>query len=154
MIAVVVFPQPPFWFATDAVTFGPEGCAGQTPRITWKLDQKLRSAPLWPFPRWLWEMELLPGAQAVLDPHAQWSGSLSIDGESVAFAGPAALSRIYGHGSALRWAWLHADLGDGDVLEIVSAVSLRAGLNRLKPAAFVRLRHAGHDWPRWPCSPL
>jgi hypothetical protein len=59
------------------------------------------------------------------------------------------VAHIYGHGNGERWGWLHADLGDGDVLEIVAAVSHRAGLRRLAPLPFVRLRQNGVDWPRF-----
>src|SRR5699024_3846987 len=58
-----------------------------------------------------------------------------------------AVAHIYGHGNAKRWGWIHADLGDGDVLEVVSAVSHRPGLRRLPPTAFVRFRIDGQDWP-------
>ena len=61
---------------------------------------------------------------------------------------PGASARIYGHGNARRWAWLHADLGEGDVLEIVAAVSMRPGLRRLPPLVFLRLRRGGRTWPR------
>ena len=140
----------PHWFATDDATLSATAWQGQTPRIIWDLQQKLGAPPLLPFPRWLWEMEVLPGTMAVLDPQAQWSGHLTVDGVAIPFAGNAGLARIYGHGSAARWTWLHADLGEGAVLEVVSAVSMRPGLARLRPLAFVRLRWQGQDWPRWP----
>jgi hypothetical protein len=57
------------------------------------------------------------------------------------------VAHIYGHGNARRWGWIHADLGDGDVLEVVTAVSRKAGLRRLPPMAFVRFRIDGKDWP-------
>ena len=138
------------WFAADATTLTPDAWQGQTPRITWNLQQNLLTPPLLPFARWLWEMEALPGAMVVLDPQARWSGQLTVDGAVLDFAGPVGLARIYGHGSAARWAWLHADLGDGAVLEVVAAVSTRPGLTRLRPAPFVRLRWQGQDWPRFP----
>lgn len=59
---------------------------------------------------------------------------------------------IYGRGNAKRWAWLHADIGGGDVCEVVAAVSARPGLSLLPPLPFLRLRVAGHDWP--PGDPL
>ena len=142
-------PSPP-WLATNGATIEVGQWQGQTPRIHWNLQQKILTPPLLPFPRWLWEMELLPAAMLVLDPQAHWAGQLTVDGADVPFAGQAGVARIYGHGSAARWAWLHADLGDSAVLEVVSAVSLRPGLNRLRPMAFVRLRCDGVDWPRFP----
>ncbi len=138
------------WFATSDCTLGPTLWEGETPRIQWQLQQKLRTPPLFVFPRWLWEMELLPGAMVVLDPQAHWSGQLKVDGEVVLFAGNAGMARIYGHGSAERWTWLHADLGDGAALDVVAAVSTRPGLKNLRPLPFVRLRFGGQDWPPMP----
>ncbi len=48
----------------------------------------------------------------------------------------------------------HADLGDGDVLEAVTAVSHKPGLRRLAPMAFVRFRLDGKDWPASPLPSL
>ncbi len=62
---------------------------------------------------------------------------------------PGGAARIYGHGNAERWGWLHADLGDGDVLEVVAAVPRRPSLRRLPPLPFVRLRLDAVDWPRF-----
>jgi hypothetical protein len=59
-------------------------------------------------------------------------------------------ARIYGHGNARRWGWLHADLGNGEVCEVVAAVSMRPGLDRLPPLPLVRFRLAAGDWPRDP----
>jgi hypothetical protein len=59
-----------------------------------------------------------------------------------------ALARIYGHGSAERWAWLHADLGGGDVIEIVAAAPRDRGPLSRRPLPIVRLRVDGKDWPR------
>ncbi len=64
-----------------------------------------------------------------------------------------ASARIYGHGNARRWGWLHADLGDGDVLELVSAVSTRPGLSALPPLTFLQLPLDGQDLPRDPLFP-
>jgi hypothetical protein len=122
--------------------------AGRAGSLTWNLSWKDSGAPLWTFPRPAWERELLPGAQVVLAPTAQFTGSLRtgdtahrVDGWS------GAVAHIYGHGNASRWGWIHADLGDGDVLEVVTAVSRKAGLRRLPPMAFIRFRIDGKDWP-------
>lgn len=64
------------------------------------------------------------------------------------------MAHIYGHGNAKRWGWIHADLGDGDVLEVVTAVSHKPGLRRLAPLAFVRFRIDGKDWPASPLPSL
>jgi len=68
--------------------------------------------------------------------------------------GIGAVAHIYGHGNAQRWGWLHADLGGGDVLEVVTAVSMRPGLRALPPLAFVQLRTHDKLWPRHRASVL
>ena len=60
---------------------------------------------------------------------------------------PGNLARIYGRGSAERWGWLHADLGGGDVLEVVAAAPRRRGPLALPPVPVVQLRAGGRDWP-------
>jgi hypothetical protein len=87
---------------------------------------------------------MLPAARAA------YSGTFSYGTTTLALDGaPGATARIYGHGNAHRWAWLHADLGGGEVLEVVAAVSTRPVLRRLPPLVFLRLRHAdGTTWPR------
>jgi hypothetical protein len=62
------------------------------------------------------------------------------------------VARIYGHSSAQRWCWLHADLdADGATLELVAATARRPGLRRLPPLAMAQLRLPGHpDRPRVP----
>jgi hypothetical protein len=125
-----------------------EELAGRAGSLTWNLRWKDSGAPLWTFPRPVWERELLPGAQVVLAPTAQFTGSLSTgDTTHRADGWRGAVAHIYGHGNASRWGWIHADLGDGDVLEVVTAVSRKAGLRRLPPMAFIRFRIDGKDWP-------
>ena len=104
--------------------------------------------PLWTFPRAAWERELLPGAQVVLAPTADFTGSLTVGDTAQRVDGwRGGVAHIYGHGNAKRWGWIHADLGDGDVVEAVTAVSHKPGLRRLAPMAFVRFRIDGKDWP-------
>src|SRR5207245_181108 len=62
------------------------------------------------------------------------------------------LARIYGHGNAERWGWLHADLGGGDVLEVVAAAPRRRGALSLPPLPVARLRIDGQEWPRNPLA--
>lgn len=116
--------------------------------LEWDLTASGGGAPLFTFPRWAWRRELLPAAQIVPAPTATYAGTVRC-GDLVLepHAAPGGSARIYGHGNAERWAWLHADLGDGDVCEVVAAVSTRPVLNRLRPLPFVRLRVAGADWP-------
>jgi hypothetical protein len=139
------------WFEAAGVLAGPEKLTGRAGSLAWDLSWKDTAAPVWTFPRLAWERELLPGAQVVLAPTADFSGSLasSFQGEAThrldGWRGN--IAHIYGHGNAKRWGWIHADLGDGDVLEVVSAVSHKPGLRRLAPLAFVRGRIDGKDWP-------
>ncbi|MFC8277076.1 hypothetical protein ACFUJR_32015 [Streptomyces sp. NPDC057271] len=78
-----------------------------------------------------------------------FTGTVVFDGGALRLAdAPGATARIYGHGNARQWAWLHADLGGGDVLEIVAAVSTRPLLDRLPPLVFLRLVKDGRVWPR------
>jgi hypothetical protein len=133
---------------------GGEPSNGQAPsRISWDLTADGGGAPLFTFPRWAWEREALPGAQIVPVPSAEFHGTLSYGRRTLELAGaPGATAHIYGHGNPLRWAWLHADLGGGDVCEVVAATSTRPGFNRLPPLPLVRLRVGGWDWP--PGDPL
>jgi hypothetical protein len=128
-----------------------EGTAG---RLGWELrwDEGDEGEPLYTFPQWAWDRELLPGAQIVPVASAAWSGSVAVDGVKRELSTDArgAVAHIYGHGNAARWGWLHAELGGGDVLEVVAAVSRQPGLDRLPPLAFVQLRAGGKDWPRDP----
>jgi hypothetical protein len=115
---------------------------------SWSLDVRNEDAPLFTFPKWAWRREALPAAQFVATPGARFTGSVRIGARDFTFRdAPGASSRIFGHGNAQRWSWLHADLGDGAVLEIVSAVSTLPLLRRLRPLTFIRLRTADGDWP-------
>jgi hypothetical protein len=142
----------PVWFAVPDARIALEELAGQAGSLAWELRWKDTGAPLWTFPRSAWERELLPGAQVVLAPTAQFTGSLRAGLNTGAATHRldgwrGGVAHIYGHGNARRWGWIHADLGDGDVLEVVTAVSHKAGLRRLPPMAFVRFRIDGKDWP-------
>jgi hypothetical protein len=107
---------------------------------------------LFTFPAWAWEREVLPAAQVVPVASAPCSGWITVDGAPLELTEDARanLAHIYGHGNAERWGWLHAELGGGDVLEIVSAVGRAPGLNRMPPLTLVQLRLGGRDWPRDP----
>ena len=121
---------------------------GRAGEVSWDLAVSGGGAPLYTFPRWAWRRELLPAAQVVAAPAAVFDGTVRYGERVLDVRGaPGATARIYGHGNAERWAWLHADLGDGDVCEVVAAVSTRRGLDRLPPLPFVRLRVGGADWP-------
>ena len=147
------------WFDAAGARVSQERLAGRCGSLAWELSWKDTAAPLWTFPRLTWERELLPGAQVVLAPTADFTGSLTVDGTVHHVDGwRGGVAHIYGHGNAKRWGWIHADLsfggGGGDVLEAVTAVSHRPGLRRLAPLAFIRLRLDGKDWPASPLPSL
>lgn len=121
---------------------------GRAGSLSWDLAASGGGAPLYTFPRWAWRRELLPAAQVVSAPCEVFDGTVRCGDRVLDVRGaPGATARIYGHGNARRWAWLHADLGEGDVCEVVAAVSTRRGLDRLPPLPFVRLRVGGIEWP-------
>ncbi|MFC9238354.1 hypothetical protein ACFTZK_18120 [Streptomyces decoyicus] len=123
-----------------------QGAAGD---FRWELTERPEDGPLFTFPRWSWRRPRLPAAQMLPAARASYDGTVTYGSEKLTLQGaPGASARIYGHGNARRWAWLHADLGEGDVLEIVAAVSMRPGLRRLPPLVFLRLRRDGRTWPR------
>jgi hypothetical protein len=136
------------WFRVGDAHVGWEELAGRAGSMAWDLGWKDTSRPLWTFPRAAWERELLPGAQVVLAPTADFTGSVTVGDTAHRLDGwRGAVAHIYGRGNAKRWGWIHADLGDGDVLEVVTAVSHTPGLRRLPPLAFVRFRVDGKNWP-------
>ncbi|MHB8594901.1 MAG: hypothetical protein ACYDB3_11330, partial [Acidimicrobiales bacterium] len=143
------------WPSAGAAIFDPPVIRGESGRLGWDLrwvEPEVGARALYTFPAWAWEREVLPAAQVVPVPSAPFTGSLRVDGVEIKLSPEARgnVAHIYGHGSAKRWAWLHAELGGGDVLEIVAAVSRRPGLEKLPPLAFVQLRLGGRDWPRDP----
>ncbi|MFI9825701.1 hypothetical protein ACIHFC_35595 [Streptomyces sp. NPDC052013] len=138
-------------FRTDAVSVRPGRLTGSSDdgALRWDLTERPLDGPLFTFPRWAWRQPLLPAAQMLPAARASYDGTFTHDGTTLPLTGaPGASARIYGHGNARRWAWLHADLGDGDVLEVVAAVSVRPGLRWLPPLVFLRLRRGGRTWPR------
>lgn len=125
--------------------------AGSAGRIRWKLDVTEGGGPLYTFPRWAWRSKVLPAAQVVPAPDARFDGVLEFDGRRLELAGArGAVARIAGHGNARRWGWLHADLGGGDVLELVAAVARRPLMRMLPPLPLLQLRVGGRDWPADP----
>ncbi|KAA8970199.1 hypothetical protein [Mycobacterium sp.] len=136
------------WFRVDDTHVRFEELAGHAGSAAWDLRWTDTAPPLWTFGRPAWERGLLPGAQVVLAPTAQFSGSFGIGGAQHRIEGwRGGVAHIYGRGNARRWGWLHADLGDSDVVEVVTAVSHTPGMRALPPIAFVRFRIDGKDWP-------
>jgi hypothetical protein len=130
----------------DIDTTGTTGAAGSLEwDLRWSFDSQ---EPLWTFPRWAWRRELLPAAQVVAAPSMVATGWVSDAEGGHEVSGHAQGARIYGHGNARRWGWLHADLGDGDVIELVTAVSNRAALRTPWPLTFLRLRVGGVEVSR------
>lgn len=125
--------------------------AGAAGALEWELLLTDSGPPLFTFPRAVWERQLLPAAQIVPLPRARATGAVRNDGRALSVDGPGGLARIYGHGNAQRWGWLHAPLDDGGVLEVVTATARRAVLRRVPPLALVQLRLPGErDWPANP----
>src|ERR1700757_2424788 len=116
------------WFDAAGVRVAQESLTGRAGSLAWDLSWKDAGTPLWTFPRAAWERELLPGAQVVIAPTAEFAGSLTVADAAVHIDGwRGGVAHIYGHGNAKRWGWIHADLGDGDVLEAGTAASHRPG---------------------------
>jgi hypothetical protein len=136
------------WFSAagshvDATTL--RGAAGD---LAWRLSYADLAAPLYTFPSWSWEKEVLPASQIVPFPTARFSGAVTIGARVVELEDAVgALARIYGHGNAERWGWLHADLGGGDVLEVVAGAPRKRGPVAVPPVPLVQLRLDGEDWP-------
>jgi hypothetical protein len=136
-------------FAAEGVTAGPGRLTGSAGDFSWDLTEQPLAEALFTFPRWSWRHPVLPAAHMLPAARATYDGTFRDGERTLTLRGaPGASARIDGHGNARRWAWLHADLGDGGVLEIVAAVSTRPGLRRLPPLVFLRLRHRGRTWPR------
>ena len=139
------------WFRLGDVVVGDGVLRGTTASGAWDLTLTDAGPPLFTFPRAVWERHLLPGAQIVPAPAAEVRGHVRCGDVAAEVQGHGALARIFGHGSAERWGWLHAPLPDGGVLEVVTATARRPGLRRVPPLAMVQLRLPGQaDWPRNP----
>jgi hypothetical protein len=140
-----------WWHRGDTVGIGPARVVGQAGSLAWDLAVvEPDTQPVFTFSRLVWERQLLPAAQVVPLPRTRLVGTVTVDGQEQVFDGIGALAHIWGHGNAQRWCWLHADLADGDVLELVAATARRPGLRRVPPLALVQLRVGGRDWPRNP----
>ncbi|MFF8729272.1 hypothetical protein ACF073_22630 [Streptomyces sp. NPDC015171] len=136
-------------FATADTSAAAGRLTGSAGPFSWTLTEESEGPPLHTFPRWSWRRPWLPASHMLPAARARYSGTVRHASGTLRLTdAPGASARIYGHGNARRWAWLHADLGGGDVLEIVAAVSARRGLDRLPPLVFLRLYRDGRTWPR------
>ncbi|MFG2369479.1 hypothetical protein ACGFY3_49320 [Streptomyces mirabilis] len=139
----------PEGFTAEGVCVRPGRLTGFAGTFTWALTERPEGPPLHTFPRWSWRRPWLPASHMLPAARARYSGTIRYGTDELRLDdAPGAGARIYGHGNARRWAWLHADLGGGDVLEIIAAVSMRRGLDRLPPLVFLRLHRNGRTWPR------
>ena len=138
----------PAWFSAAGASVDEAALRGGAGDAMWDLTYTDTSAPLYTFPSWSWEKEVLPASQIVPFPTARFSGTVSFAGRVAELDGAiGALARIYGHGNAERWGWLHADLGSGDVLEVVAGAPRKRGPVAIPPVPLVQLRLDGEDWP-------
>lgn len=146
----------PASFDSDGLHIGPSGTSGVAGALSWDLRwDSTDQQGIATLGRAAWDRELLPGAQVLPAPDLAVTGWVDAgDGPRAIDDAHGAVARIYGHGNAKRWAWLHAELGHGDLVEIVTAVSMRPGLDRLPPVAFVRFRLDGELWPSSPLPAL
>ncbi|MCV7060987.1 hypothetical protein H7I76_11655 [Mycolicibacterium vaccae] len=128
---------------------GPAELCGRAGSLGWDLRWKDTGRPLWTFPRVAWAAPAAgPGARWCWPPPRSSPGSITLGDTVHQLDGwRGGVAHIYGRGNAKRWGWIHADLGDSDVLEVVTAVSHTPGLRRLPPMAFIRFRIDGADWP-------
>ncbi|MEV6115876.1 hypothetical protein AB0L59_26035 [Streptomyces sp. NPDC052109] len=139
----------PHGFSAGDIHAVPGRLTGTAGPFTWALSEQPQGPTLHTFPRWSWRHPWLPASHMLPAARARYTGTIRHGtGELRLVDAPGASARIYGHGNARRWAWLHADLGGGDLLEIVAAVSMRRGLDRLPPLVFLRLHRNGRTWPR------
>lgn len=136
------------WFHVDGVEMTARHARGHAGDLEWDLAFTLGGRPLWTFPEWAWRREVLPAAQMLPAPDVRVTGNVA----GLDYDGTGALAHIYGHGNAQRWVWLHADLGGGDVLEVVAATARRRGLRALPALPLVQLRIGGVDWPADPLA--
>jgi hypothetical protein len=142
---------PEAWFEASDVLVGRGVMRGRTAGLAWDLRYTDASSPLYTFPAYAWHRRLLPSAQVVPWPSMELSGTVTVDERTVRLdRARGGFARIYGHGNAHRWGWLHADLGDGDVLEVVAAQGRRPLLRAVPPKVFAQLRVGGVDWPEDP----
>ncbi|MFE5549557.1 hypothetical protein ACFQ71_37905 [Streptomyces sp. NPDC056534] len=138
-------------FVVDSVLALSGRLAGVADNFSWDLAERETQPPLFTFPAWSWRRPLLPATQMLPAGRSTYSGTFRFGAITLSLAdAPGASARIYGHGNARRWAWLHADLGNESVLELVAATSMRPGLRHLPPMVFLRLRHNGTTWPQRP----
>lgn len=139
------------WFDAAGTRVGPDGLRGTTRTMSWDLACRETGRPLYTFPAYAWHRQLLPAAQVVPWPTMTVTGHVDVGDRRIDLdGGRGGLAHIFGDGNAHRWGWLHADLGGGDVLEVVAAQGHHPALRMAPPRVVVRLRVDGQDWPADP----
>lgn len=143
------------WFDAGGAVVRDGELQGSAGSLSWDLRFGDDSPALYTFPKAVWDRQLLPGCQIVPWPTARFDGTVSLPGGRTLpierDRAEGAVARIYGHGNAQRWGWLHAPVEGGGVLEIVTATARRRALRRVRPLAMVQLRLPGE--PDWPANP-
>ncbi|GAA3600729.1 hypothetical protein [Kribbella ginsengisoli] len=141
-------PDPAKTFKAGPVEVTKTHLAGVAEDLAWDLRMHGGGAPLFTFPTWAWRREILPAAQIVPAPVAHYTGIITVGKKEIAIdQAPGATAHIYRRGNAKRWAWLHADLGNGDVLEVVAAVASAPFMRGLRPLPLLKLRLDGEEHP-------
>jgi hypothetical protein len=129
---------------------------GNLGKVAFNLSVSGEFDPLFTFAKWSWEKEVLPASQIVPIPIAQVKGNITISTDNlhqeVNFDGVGGLARIFGHGSAKRWNWLHANLDQDTVLEAVVAQPKTPGLSVMPPLGFVQIKTKDFTWPKDPVA--
>lgn len=126
---------------------------GDAGSLGWDLRADGAAPTLYTFPRWAWDGQRLPGAQIVDRPGLALAGTVTVDGTERDVTMTGAQAHIYSHGNAPRWAWLHAELPDGQLLEVVAATPhLPVPVVSVPPLPIARIRLGGVDRPGEPVA--
>src|SRR4051812_14089066 len=65
------------WARCGSATLGPAAASGTAGELTWELTWPTGEQPLWTFPRWAWQRQLLPAAQVVPVAHTRMIGTVA-----------------------------------------------------------------------------
>lgn len=141
-------------FLAEDVSALPGRLAGSAGSFTWELTETPQGAPVHTFPRWSWRRPWLPASQMLPAARCLYTGTVRYGAAELRLEeAVGASARIYGHGNARRWAWLHADLGGGDVLEIIAAVSSPTSTGTAAPHSRSATRRWSRRWAARSAAP-